>query len=131
MVTLMEVRQLAPISNLALIGYFAVLESLVVSDTKRRRITEQLANKVPFALEHGARSAAVHFGSRSCDSEFWRLLYGLRSSLAHSGSLESKGAGSLPDEEWRSLPEFLFVVGQRLVNAAVDNPQFFAGLKDC
>jgi hypothetical protein len=120
--------------ELPLLGYFALIEGLITHDPQpgvRDSITHQLSTKMPLLMKRFTRPLALSdFADESDPGKLWRLLYKLRSRIAHG----EEGFSAAKDEKLRDMPSTTRLVREslkRLFVLALQEPEFLFDLKAC
>ena len=117
-----------------LLRYFALIEGLITHDPKpgvRDSITHQLSTKMPLLMKRFARPLTLSdFANETDAGKLWRLLYKLRSRIAHG----EEGFSADKQPELRDLPATIKLVREsvkRLFVLALDEHEFLFDLKAC
>jgi hypothetical protein len=117
-----------------LLRYFALIGGLITHDPKpgvRDSITHQLSTKMPLLMKRFARPLALSdFANENDAGKLWRLLYRLRSRIAHG----EEGFSAEKQPELRDLPSTIKLVREslkRLFVLALQEPEFLFDLKAC
>jgi hypothetical protein len=129
-----DLEALPPDSTLFFLGYFAVLESLLVHPPKPTdpydSITRQVKQKIAlisrrseFEVDYGS------FGEAKPDT-VWTRMYKYRSELAHSGAPTFTGDLQVLGTPGKAL-QLLRQTVKMLIRQALVEPQLIADLREC
>lgn len=128
-----DVRLVPHRSRLHVLGYFAVVESLIAHAPRLAESLDSISHQFQGKLELltnqiGLRQLVEeHFGT---DKRIWKRLYSYRSTIAHGGSINfDKEYSSLRSKE--NVVSFMALFSKQLVVNAVQQPQFYADIKEC
>ena len=120
--------------ELPLLGYFALIEGLITHDPHpgvRDSITHQLSTKMPLLMKRFTRPLAFSdFVDEDDPGKLWRLLYKLRSRIAHG----EEGFSAAQDRQLRDTTSVFKLVREslkRLFVLALHEPEFLFDLKAC
>lgn len=131
---LRELRDLPHFSPLQILGYFAILESLLTHqpnpDDRYDSITRQITNKLALLnarwqtkLDYSAFGGAPH-------KKIWSEMYAYRSAIAHGGSSNSASQSSVLKTAENANVLIRESVKQTLRQALIE-PQLLADLHNC
>lgn len=117
-----------------LLRYFALIEGLITHDPKpgvRDSITHQLSTKMPLLMKRFSRPLTLSdFANETDAGKLWRVLYKLRSRIAHG----EEGFSADQQRELRDLPSTIKLVREslkRIFLLALDDPELLFDLKAC
>jgi hypothetical protein len=121
-------------SNMKFLGYFAILESLLVHEPKGtdpyESITRQVKQKLALLDNRwNPRMDFSIFGPVSSE-KIWRKMYEYRSSLAHGNEPDFKGKLKILKDRRSALALLRFAV-KAVARQALLEPQLLGDLKNC
>ena len=118
-------------SDMWLLGLFAVLESILTSKPEptdpTSSIGRQIWNKIPLLENQFERLNYRTFGDSISPSKVWKLLYGIRSSIAH-GNRPSYQQPMSPRE---AVFSFVLSATKLALTARLRNPTLVDDLRAC
>ena len=118
-------------SDMWILGLFAVIESVLTSRPEptdpTSSIGRQIRNKMPLIENRLTPLNYSEFGESISPHKVWKLLYGIRSSIAH-GSLPSYSA---PVESRDRVSQFMVSAVQLTLRALLFETQLVSDLKKC
>ncbi len=128
-----QLKSLPRKSNLVVLGYFAIIESLVTHDPKDDfdSLNHQISTKMSLLSKKFERQLDYKgcFGETSHE-QAWKKLYGYRSALAHGTPVDFKTKFQILKNQFNANA-FLKEAVKLTLLFAMEQPEFLADLKKC
>jgi hypothetical protein len=128
-----QLKSLPRNSSMVILGYFAVIESLVTHDPKDDfdSLNHQISTKMSLLSKRFERQLDCdgHFGQLDVE-QIWKKLYGYRSALAHGTPADFKTKFQILKDPSCALT-FLKEAAKLTLLFAMKEPEFLADLKKC
>lgn len=128
-------RSIPPSSELLVLGYFAIIESLVTHAPRSVEtldsINHQIVNKL-ILLGKRYQMPVPHadYFQSTPEETLWKLLYKYRSQIAHGGEVEFDGTFQILKSQ-ETVRKFLKQIVKQLLIYGLNEHEFLSDLKKC
>jgi len=130
-----DLRSIPEESNLLIVGYFSIIESLVAHKPRQAEsldsISSQLKNKLILLFKKFPSKVdySYYFGKGKSHT-IWGKLYTFRSGVAHGNEINFKGDLQILKSK-HNVQLFLKEVIKNLLLLSINDPEFIKDLKSC